>query len=75
MEEINLKKLEIKPITQRILTKEKKRKQIIIENSINKILSQTVFQEKKYLIQPTSLEITEAPILNFRIKEVKYIFL
>ncbi len=71
MDEITLKKLEIKPITMRLLSKEKKRKEGIYENSINNSLKPSIFEEKKYLIIPTSLEITEAPILNFRITEVK----
>ena len=74
MDEITLKKLEIKPITMRLLSKEKKRKEGIYENSINNSLKPSIFEEKKYLIIPTSLEITEAPILNFRITEVKIKF-
>ena len=74
MEQITLKKSEIKPITIRLLSKEKIRKEGIFENSINNSLKQSIFQEKKYLIVPTSLEITEAPILNFRINEVKINF-
>ena len=74
MEQITLKKSEIKPITIRLLSKEKIRKEGIFENSINNSLKPSIFQEKKYLIVPTSLEITEAPILNFRINEVKINF-
>ena len=74
MDEITLKKLEIKPITMRLLSKEKKRKEGIYENSINNSLKPSIFEEKKYLIIPTSLEITEAPILNFRFTEVKIKF-
>ena len=74
MEQITLKKSEIKPITIRLLSKEKIRKEGIFENSINNSLKPSIFQEKKYLIIPTSLEITEAPILNFRINEVKINF-
>ena len=74
MDELTLKKSELKPLTIRLLSKEKTRKKGIYENSINNSLKQSIFQEKKYLIIPTSLEITEAPILNFRINDVKINF-
>jgi hypothetical protein len=74
MDELTLKKSELKPLTIRLLSKEKTRKKGIYENSINNSLKQSIFQEKKYLIVPTSLEITEAPILNFRINDVKINF-
>ena len=74
MDELTLKKSELKPLTIRLLSKEKTRKKGIYENSINNSLKPSIFEEKKYLIIPTSLEITEAPILNFRITEVKIKF-
>ena len=74
MDELTLKKSELKPLTIRLLSKEKTRKKGIYENSINNSLKPSIFEEKKYLIIPTSLEITEAPILNFRFTEVKIKF-